>query len=866
MDYIAENFAVSEDNFKVEKMYPESTGETIETEPEVIAKLHNHKLALESWGIKEVGSLGKLSISGNIITQPGILAPWRRGSPGGSNPKTELGMIPSTMEVEIDSKEAGMIERSFHHTYRINPTTANRKGDSVAFEKIGGNGYRLETIELSSALQDTVPIHTACWVGSEIELADKTNILIKQPNRFLVFIANKLKVGKNITLTWERGIRVVEPQLPKPAKKPTPPISQEFSDGVNGDPEDTGICGTGGNYLKDALEVEICVVQMKDSPTSDLRGGDGSTGQQGQDGGDGRTGLAGTRSNGNRIWCDQGPGNRGRLSLFTPQPIVNAYIGGGFFVTVDGGAPGQWGVRYDDAITLKTVSEEDFMKELTKPAIISLSSNQAKEGDTISVSGQRFSKSDFVMLHNKNCLTTFISDTLLTFTVPPVEGGRKAVQVSRGEGVGATLSNKVTLDVMPVIHSHKPSGKVKPNSVVTLMGTGFADGAKIQANGQDMPDVNFVDLNTIQFKMIRPEVVTPNSAGERVSVKVILREGETSNRIEVVMGTFVLLVLGDSIHWGEGLQDEEKFHSIVRKEISNRLGNIGVYKDVQAHCGAEIGLAFKTDEENTNICDPVKEDGEVPTSHPTILQQVDNYTKPPEEVDLILINGGINDIGIFGNIVTPLREDPPLQDLVESHCHQHMKVLLNKITKKFTKANIVVTGYYKILSQDSFTNLNPLTIIEQFIIALGGVVGGKIGKSVAAMVVNAAEKEIIRKSNFFWTESNAKLQQAVDEVNDEVKAQFGGTTRIFFAQPQFQDDNAVFTSHPLVFSLNNDLSPQDTMKGSRFPVCEIATRHECGGSKRTGEAFCKRASAGHPNAEGAKRYADAILKTEALTF
>jgi len=59
-------------------------------------------------------------------------------------------------------------------------------------------------------------------------------------------------------------------------------------------------------------------------------------------------------------------------------------------------------------------------------------------------------------------------------------------------------------------------------------------------------------------------------------------------------------------------------------------------------------------------------------------------------------------------------------------------------------------------------------------------------------------------------------------------------------------------------------APQDGMKASRFQSCEIASNHKCAGSNRPGEAFCKRASTGHPNGEGANRYAEAIINTGAI--
>jgi len=66
-----------------------------------------------------------------------------------------------------------------------------------------------------------------------------------------------------------------------------------------------------------------------------------------------------------------------------------------------------------------------------------------------------------------------------------------------------------------------------------------------------------------------------------------------------------MVVLGDSIQWGQGLREDLKFHTLVQNHI-NPGGAIGVYKTVHAHSGAIIGVGVN------HQGPPV--DGEVPTS------------------------------------------------------------------------------------------------------------------------------------------------------------------------------------------------------------------------------------------------------------
>jgi hypothetical protein len=76
--------------------------------------------------------------------------------------------------------------------------------------------------------------------------------------------------------------------------------------------------------------------------------------------------------------------------------------------------------------------------------------------------------------------------------------------------------------------------------------------------------------------------------------------GRTSN-------PYHILVMGDSVVWGQGLETEEKFSAIVKKRLSLLIGSVEVMDE--SHSGATIrprDKAFLT------------EPGEVPTFTPTL--------------------------------------------------------------------------------------------------------------------------------------------------------------------------------------------------------------------------------------------------------
>src|SRR5580698_4953428 len=90
--------------------------------------------------------------------------------------------------------------------------------------------------------------------------------------------------------------------------------------------------------------------------------------------------------------------------------------------------------------------------------------------------------------------------------------------------------------------------------------------------------------------------------------------------------------LGDSVAWGQGLAEADKYDVLVRAAVAPAAELTRL-----AHSGATIG---------TVLIESGPADGEVPVSRPTILDQCNNFTDSPETVDLVLVNGGINDVDL----------------------------------------------------------------------------------------------------------------------------------------------------------------------------------------------------------------------------
>ena len=310
-----------------------------------------------------------------------------------------------------------------------------------------------------------------------------------------------------------------------------------------------------------------------------------------------------------------------------------------------------------------------------------------------------------------------------------------------------------------------------------------------------------------------------------------------------------MVVLGDSVMWGQGLSEDNKIHSRVANLLQDCLGSRPSEILIRAHSGAIIGVGDNT------VQTPLP--GEIPTSYPTILQQCNNFADSPGTVDLVILNGGANDVGGV-RILHPFVPIDVILGDVETHCHQGMTNLLEQASRKFTNPNatIVVNGYYQIISHET-----PPAFLAALLTGVGVIVSGAwspvpgmtIGEGVTAVVTLQIHDTIATKCQRFADDANTKLRTAVNEAN-AVNQGLGRTVRIVFADPRFGPANSMLASQTRLYALNLDLSPQDAVATTRAVQCA-----QVGSPPAPPRFGCERASMYHPNHSGAQAYADAIF-------
>src|SRR5437773_3761419 len=188
--------------------------------------------------------------------------------------------------------------------------------------------------------------------------------------------------------------------------------------------------------------------------------------------------------------------------------------------------------------------------------------------------------------------------------------------------------------------------------------------------------------------------------------------GQTPQSATDKRPTLNLLVLGDSISWGQGLKDEHKAWYLVKSWLEQKTGR-EVRVQMEAHSGAVIGaVGDGSADRRTNYA----LDGELSRTQPTINDQIDNARASmadPSQVDLVLVNGCINDVDsrqLLNGANTPER----IHELAQAKCGPPMEALLNRITTIFPAAHVVIFGYYPIITENTANDLFMRALAKRF--------------------------------------------------------------------------------------------------------------------------------------------------------
>lgn len=332
-----------------------------------------------------------------------------------------------------------------------------------------------------------------------------------------------------------------------------------------------------------------------------------------------------------------------------------------------------------------------------------------------------------------------------------------------------------------------------------------------------------------------------------------------------------MLVLGDSIMWGQGLRDEEKFSSRVKCWLQDKI-NRPVSVHVEAHSGAVISrLGIGPSQFPTK-------DGEVNQSIPSINEEVDHavefYRANNAAPALILMDGCINDVGVK-TILDASTELETLRARARKSCGEDMQLLLRRVKANFPQSQILVTSYYPIVSAQTDDNAFLRLLVKKL-------------NNQRPDARNMSDKEMRRRlvaiSEEWFTTSTESLLAAVTQTN--AIGDFAMSPPVRFVEIQFGPEHVFAAPDTLLWNFmfaSTNVSgfakvvvvlsfgtaaykANDHVRESRIKSCELAYKKPKGvkepkAQKQAREDLflvCRYASLGHPNQMGALIYTEAI--------
>lgn len=326
-----------------------------------------------------------------------------------------------------------------------------------------------------------------------------------------------------------------------------------------------------------------------------------------------------------------------------------------------------------------------------------------------------------------------------------------------------------------------------------------------------------------------------------------------------------LVVLGDSISWGQGLRDEHKTWYLIKDWLRQNTGR-EVRTTIEAHSGAVIGSP-----EDTNGTSRWDLDGELSRAYPTINGQLDNAIKrfaDLKQVDLVLVNGCINDVD-SRRLLNAANTPDNIREFAQAKCGPPMEALLRRIVNVFPNAHVVVTGYYPILTEKTANDLFIRALAKRFYTPEAG------GRKLSDKTLRARLISINRE---WYQTSDQMLSAAARKIDADLRGR-GSHQRVLFADAGFSPDNAFAASKSRLWGFDASalrkilvvltlgrvqLRTNDERRSQRSELCNTLFAKaenesaEDKGARKDRLLRCRLAAVGHPNRKGAAMYADAI--------
>jgi hypothetical protein len=325
---------------------------------------------------------------------------------------------------------------------------------------------------------------------------------------------------------------------------------------------------------------------------------------------------------------------------------------------------------------------------------------------------------------------------------------------------------------------------------------------------------------------------------------------------------FEFLVAGDSLAWGQGLAEKDKFYTITaewlrREHFKNRRE---VALSVKAHSGASLKFrAYEAERYRLAGRDESYQyPPEVNIGIPSIWKQIEiaaaEYSaKGSRGADLILMSGGITDIDT--SVVFDPRSDAELlRTLIIKHCRDSMYDVLLHSARLHPHSLIVVVGYFPAISpfSDSKKLMNAWLEFMGFPRALKFIPNNPISRM---LFFRRLKRAAIERSRLWLAGSSAAQTAAIDRLNTEV-----GSVRAIFVPTPLTEEHAAEAPNTKLFRMGKGGVTKDPLARQRIRECRAAIPEL---KRSTGIDVpvrnCEVAAIGHPDEAGSRAYAEAII-------
>ena len=331
-----------------------------------------------------------------------------------------------------------------------------------------------------------------------------------------------------------------------------------------------------------------------------------------------------------------------------------------------------------------------------------------------------------------------------------------------------------------------------------------------------------------------------------------------------------MLVLGDSVMWGQGLREEEKFSSRVKCWLEEKT-NREVQAHVEAHSGAVISAAPAMPPKFLTA------NGEVNLGTPTINEELDHaiefYKQEQSSPALILMNGCINDVGVK-NLLAASTSLENLRAQARKSCGEEMNHLLQRVRKSFSQSYVLVTSYYPIVSQQTADNAFLRLLVKKL---------NNQRPEARRMTDKEMRARLIAISDEWYKTSTANLVEAIAKTNADDAPE---SAKVSFVEIEFGPEHVFAAPDSLLWNFkfaSTNLTgfakiivwlsfgtaaykANDHVRQNRIRSCEETFKKPKGikedkSQKNSREdlfLICRYASLGHPNQMGALIYTEAI--------